>query len=74
MCYAKLRGKIKEVYGTQVRFAEAMDMDRSTLSLKLNGKSEWSRIEVEHACRLLKIPIQDVHEYFFYHESLEITT
>lgn len=74
MCYAKLRGKIKEVYGIQARFAEAMGMDRSTLSLKLNGKSEWSRIEVENACKLLKIPMQDVYEYFFYHESLEITT
>lgn len=74
MCYSKLRGKITEVYGTQGKFAEAMGMDRSTLSLKLNGKSEWSRIEVEKACKLLGIPIQDVCIYFFYAESLENQT
>lgn len=74
MCYSKLRGKIKEVYGTQGKFAEAMQMDRSTLSLKLAGKSEWSRDEVETACILLKIPIDEVHEYFFYSVSLENQT
>ena len=41
--YAKLRGKIKEKFGSQDSFAAAMEMDRSTLSLKLNGKSDWTR-------------------------------
>lgn len=65
MSYAKLRGKIKEVYKTQEAFAEAMGMDCSTLSLKLNGKSEWSMTEVEKACGLLDIQIQEVYAYFF---------
>lgn len=65
MSYAKLRGKIKEVFETQERFAEAMGMDCSTLSLKLNGKSEWSRIEIEKACNLLGIQIEEVYAYFF---------
>lgn len=65
MSYAKLRGKIKEVFGTQDAFAVAMEMDRSTLSLKLNGKSEWTMSEIEKACYLLGIPINEVYLYFF---------
>ena len=65
MSYAKLRGKIREKFATQEDFAEAMGMDRSTLSLKLNSKSEWSRIEIEKACYLLGIQIEEVYAYFF---------
>lgn len=67
MCanYSKLRGKIKEVFGRQDDFAVEMGMDRSTLSLKLNGKSDWTRLEIEKACLLLGIPVEEVHAYFF---------
>ena len=67
MCanYSKLRGKIKEVFGSQDAFASAIGMDRSTLSLKLNGKSDWTRQEIEDACVLLHIPVVEVHAYFF---------
>ena len=34
--YSKLRGKIKEVFGTQAKFAKAMGMSTVTLSAKLN--------------------------------------
>lgn len=64
-CYAKLRGRIKEKYGSQNNFAAAMEMDRSTLSLKLNGKSDWTRKEIEKSCWLLSIPAIEVYEYFF---------
>lgn len=63
--YAKLRGRIKEKFGSQDNFAAAMDMDRSTLSLKLNGKSDWTRQEIEKGCILLHIPVVEVHVYFF---------
>lgn len=63
--YAKLRGKIKEKYGSQDNFAAAMEMDRSTLSLKLNGKSDWTRTEIEKSCYLLQISAVDVYAYFF---------
>ena len=65
MSYAKLLGKIREVFGTNAAFAAAMDMDSSTLSAKLNGKSPWKREEIEKACDLLNIPIEEVHLYFF---------
>lgn len=65
MSYSKLRGKIREVFGTQDAFAKAMEMDCSTLSLKLNNKSEWTHGEIAKACMLLGISIEDVHLYFF---------
>lgn len=63
--YAKLRGRIKEIFGSQDNFAAAMEMDRSTLSLKLNGKSDWTRLEIEKSCMLLHIPFAEAHAYFF---------
>lgn len=63
--YSKLRGKIKEVYGVQDSFAAAIGMDRSTLSLKLNGKSDWTREEIVKSCHALNIPFTEVSAYFF---------
>lgn len=65
MSYAKLRGRIKEVFGTNEAFAEAMEMDSSSLSAKLNNRSPWKREEIEKACMLLNIPIEEVYLYFF---------
>lgn len=65
MSYNKLRGKIKEVFGTQDAFAAALNMNRATLSAKLTGKTDWSRKEVELACQLLGIPLEEMHLYFF---------
>lgn len=65
MSYAKLRGKIREVFGTNEAFAKAMCFDLSTLSAKLNNKSPWKREEIEKACELLNIPIEKVFLYFF---------
>ena len=63
--YSKLEGKIKEMYGTQMRFSEAMNMSERTLSLKLNNKLPWKQTEILRACDLLKIGVKGVHLYFF---------
>lgn len=65
MSYAKLRGKIREVFGTNERFAVAMGMNPATLSAKLNNKTQWDREEIEKACKLLGISIEEVYLYFF---------
>lgn len=65
MSYAKLRGRIRELCGTQEAFAEAMGMNTATVSGKLNGKSDWSKKEMELACSILRIPLSEVHRYFF---------
>lgn len=65
MSYAKLRGKIREIFGTNERFAEAMGLNLSSVSAKLNNKSPWKREEIEKACEVLGIPIEEVFLYFF---------
>ena len=64
--YGKLREKIKQIFGTLERFADAMDMHPSTLSAKLNSRSPWTAPEIEKACLLLHIGVHESGEYFFY--------
>ena len=62
---SKLRGLIREKFGTQEAFADALKMSHTTLSSKLNGKTDWKRQEIEDACRLLDISAADIPLYFF---------
>lgn len=64
--FGALRERIKNVYGRQREFAVAMDMNLATLNFKLNGKSEFTRIEMERMCHLLDIPMVEIPHYFFY--------
>lgn len=57
MKYPKVCGAIREKFGTQEAFAKAMNMHKSTLSGKLRGKTDWTRQEMEDACRLLEISV-----------------
>lgn len=63
--YKKLKLKIKEVYDTQEAFADAMDMNYTSLNQRLNNAVEWKTQEVVQACDLLHIPLVEAHEYFF---------
>jgi transcriptional regulator with XRE-family HTH domain len=63
--YSKLRGKIKEVFGTQSAFAEAMGMSSTSLSAKLNNNVEFSQKEIDRAVNLLKIEKEEIPAYFF---------
>lgn len=63
--YSKLVGKIVEVFGTQLRFSEAMGLSERTISLKLNSKVEWKQGEIARACNLLGIETDDIPAYFF---------
>ncbi len=65
MSYSKLRGKIKEVFGTQDAFAEAMGMSTVSISHRLNGKLEWKTSEIFKACEVLGIPLEENATYFF---------
>lgn len=63
--YSKLRGRITEVFGTQQQFARKLGLSERSLSLKLNGKNSWSQAEIKAACDLLRIPVSELHLYFF---------
>lgn len=64
--YGRLRERIKNKYSLLDDFADAMGMNSSTLSKKLNDRTGWTRDEIEKACGLLNIPIEQNYEYFFY--------
>lgn len=63
--YAKLRGRIREVFGTQNSFAKAMHLNTASVSSKLNDRTQWKREEIVLACEQLDIPLEEVSVYFF---------
>ena len=69
MSYAKLRGRIKEVFGSQDAFAKEIGLDSSSVSAKLNNKTEWTRKQIIDAAVALKLSVDDIPDYFFCRES-----
>lgn len=63
--YNKLRGRIREVFGSEKCFAQAMQMSAPTLSAKLNGFHFFTQKEILRAIQLLKLDDTDIPEYFF---------
>lgn len=63
--YSDLRKKIRSIYEKLEDFAKDMGMSKGTLSLKLSGKSEWSRAEIERAATLLKLNPNEIIHHFF---------
>lgn len=63
--YSKLRGKIREVFGTQAAFAEALGCTNITLSQKLNNQSEFTQSEIVKALSVLNVSANEVEDYFF---------
>jgi transcriptional regulator with XRE-family HTH domain len=63
--YSKLKGKIKEIYDTQINFAKAMNLSEKTISDKLNNKIFFGQDEIIKACELLQIPFEEISLYFF---------
>ncbi len=63
--YSKLRGKIREKFGTQENFALAIGISRASLSDKLNEKSDFSHSEIISICDKLDISVDSISDYFF---------
>lgn len=63
--YSKLKGKIKEIFGTQAAFAKAMGVSGVSLSSKLNNATQFTQVEINRACELLSIPVEHIPVYFF---------
>ena len=63
--YQKLRGRIKEICGTQDVFADMLGIGRVSLSKRLNNLLEFSQDEIYKSCEILKINPVDIPTYFF---------
>lgn len=67
--YNKLRGKIKEHFGTESKFAKALGIGRVSLSKRLNNRLEFSQKEILKACELLEIRLSEIGTYFFNNDA-----
>lgn len=63
--YNKLRGKIREVCGTQDNFAKLIGISRTSLSQRLNNALDFSTCEMLTACEVLGIDTKEIPLYFF---------
>lgn len=61
----KLKGKIKEVLGTQSKLAEEIGLDETTISNKLNSNTYFTQREILKICSILNISRDKIPEYFF---------
>lgn len=67
--YSKLKGKIKEVCDTREEFCKRTGISKTSLSLKLNNKREFTQREMIKICMVLSLEIADIKEYFFCEKS-----
>jgi hypothetical protein len=63
--YGKLLGKIKECFGKQAIFAEAMGLSERSVSLKLNGIRCWTQNEMLKFCDIIGMSYTEIPNYFF---------
>lgn len=63
--YSKLRGKIKEVCGTQEIFANKIGLSSVSVSNKLNNGIPWKQEEIERSLSALGINHTEIYLYFF---------
>ncbi|MCJ7834594.1 DUF739 family protein [Cuneatibacter sp. NSJ-177] len=63
--YRKLKGRIREKFGTQAAFANAIGLSEVSVSNKLNNVVDWRQEEIENSTEALEIPYSEVHIYFF---------
>lgn len=63
--YSKLRGRIREISGSEKSFSLSIGVDRSVLSQKLNQKFEFKQSEIISIIEALGLTISDIPLYFF---------
>jgi transcriptional regulator with XRE-family HTH domain len=63
--YIELRKRIRGKYTNLKDFAAKLGITSSTLSIKLKGKSDWTRAEIESVQKLLGLTPDEVIAYFF---------
>lgn len=61
----KLRGKMAEKKVTSEKMANFLGIDPATVYRKVNGKSEFTRTEIQQIAVLLGLTMQDLEEIFF---------
>lgn len=63
--YDRLRNRIKEIVGTQDKFAKEIGLGRVSVSQSLNNQREFSAGEMFKAAQVLQFPTEEIPAYFF---------
>ena len=63
--YQKLRGRIKEVLGTQEKYADLLGIGRVSVSQRLNNQLEFSQKEMFRTSEILHFMPNEIPVYFF---------
>lgn len=66
--HSKLRGKIREKFGSEIEFAKKIGISQATLSAKLNNKVDLSRTEIINMQSALGISQNEFYSIFFLKE------
>ena len=69
--YSKLRGKIREVFHTETRFAKELGISKVSLSAKLNGRQNFTLNEISKMSLIFNLKEKEMLEFFF-HRKPEI--
>ena len=60
--YSKLKGRIREICGTNTVFAKELGCSLNTLSAKLNNKNEFTQSDIIKSIRILNIKVDEISE------------
>ena len=63
--FARLRGRIVEKFGSQKRFAEAIEKTEQKVIAKLSGRSSFGANDILHWSKVLEIQSEEIGRYFF---------
>lgn len=63
--YSKLKGKIREKFGSDEKYAEILGISKASVSAKLNSKVPFSITEMDKTILALEIDKEEIYEYFF---------
>ena len=63
--YSKLRGRIREVFGTEGAFAKAIGRSHNFMSSVFSGNSVLSQDDIVNAVKELGMSVDDIGVYFF---------
>lgn len=63
--YTLLKLRIKDVFGSQQKFAEALKISKQYLNMKLNSRTSMTTEDVIRYSEMLKISPDDYKFYFF---------
>jgi len=63
--YDKLKGRIKEYFGTQDDFARSINLSAVSVNMKLNNKTRWTQDEIMLSIDRLNIKREELVDIFF---------